>query len=279
MVAEGRLLGLRTIVTGAAQGIGEAIARAFAREGASVAIVDLNLQGAEQVASEIEASGGSALAMRVNVSRPEEVARMVDEVLARWNAIDVLVNNAGGSHPSASSGDMPSVLPSHHSPDLVVRSFPPIVEITTEQWKQVMELNLLSVFLCCRAITKHMMERRKGRIINIASSGAVHPRSNDPSYLPYATAKGGVITFTKHVATELGPYGITVNSISPGTTLTPRVQKRRDAESLRKIAERNPMRHLVEPQDVAEAALFLASEGGRYITGINLNVNAGSIMI
>ena len=270
---------MKAIVTGAAQGIGEAIARAFAREGASVATVDLNLQGAQQVASEIEASGGSALAMEVDVTRAEEVVRMVDEVLARWNAIDVLVNNAGGSHPVASSEAVSSALPTGHSPDRVTRSFPPIVEITAEQWERVMALNLMSVFLCCRAVAKHMMQRRKGRIINIASSGAVHPRANDPSYLPYATAKGGVITFTKHLATELGPYGITVNSIAPGTTLTPRVHKRRDAESLKKIAERNPMRHLVEPQDIAEAAVFLASEGGRYITGINLNVNAGSIMI
>jgi 3-oxoacyl-[acyl-carrier protein] reductase len=152
--------------------------------------------------------------MRVDVSAPEEVVRMVDEVLARWNAIDVLVNNAGGSHPIASSGAMSSALPAGHSPDRVTRSFPPIVEITAEQWAEVMALNLMSVFLCCRAVTKHMMQRRKGRIINIASSGAVHP---DQTILPTSPTQPlkGCHYFTKHLATELGPYGITVNSIAP----------------------------------------------------------------
>jgi 3-oxoacyl-[acyl-carrier protein] reductase len=257
MVAEKNLIGSSAIVTGAAQGIGEVIARTLAREGASVAIVDINLQGAQQVASEIQASGGSALSIKVDVTQPQEVAKMVEEVLDRCNAVDILVNNAGGFHQSVS-----------------------ILDTSEDQWDQIITLNLRSVFLCCRAVAKHMMERRKGRIINIASRGGVHPSSvTGLSNLPYVTAKGGVITFTKHLARELAPYGITANSIAPGTALTPRVKKLRDAEVLKRIAERNPMGHLIEPQDVAEAALFLASEGSRYITGINLNVNAGLVMI
>ena len=256
MAAERRLVGSKAIVTGAAQGIGEVIAKTLAREGASVAITDLNLQGAKQVASEIEASGGSALAIKVDVTQPQELTKMVEEVLNQWNTIDILVNNAGGWYKSFS-----------------------IVEFADDQWDQIIALNLKSVFLCSRAVAKHMMERRKGRIINIASRGGVHPTSTGIANLAYVTAKGGVITFTKHLATQLAPYGITVNSIAPGTALTPRVKKVRDAESLRRIAERNPMGHLIEPQDVAEAALFLASEGSRYITGINLNVNAGLVMI
>ncbi|MCJ7640535.1 MAG: SDR family oxidoreductase [Desulfobacterales bacterium] len=256
MATEKKLIGSRAIVTGAAQGFGESIVRALAHEGASVAIADLNLQGAKQVASEVEASGGSALAIKVDVTQPQEVAKMVEEVLNRWNTIDILVNNAGGWYKSSS-----------------------IVEFTDDQWDQIITLNLKSVFLCSRAVAKHMMERRKGRIINIASRGGVHPSSTGIANIAYVTAKGGVITFTKHLATELAPYGVTVNSIAPGTALTPRVKKVRDAESLRRIAERNPMGHLIEPQDVAEAALFLASEGSRYITGINLNVNAGLVMI
>jgi NAD(P)-dependent dehydrogenase (short-subunit alcohol dehydrogenase family) len=278
MAAEGRLLGLKAIVTGAAQGIGEAIARALAHEGTAVAIADVNLSGAQQVASEIEASGGSALAMKVDVSSPQEVARMVEAVLGRWNAVDLLVNNAGG-HRTTLPPATPAISPLSDSPGLLDHSFTPFTAITGEEWDQVMALNLRSVFFCCQAVSKQMMERRTGRIINIASSGAVHPRANDPSYIPYAAAKGGVITFTKHLAMELGPYGITVNSISPGTALTPRVLKRRGEESIRMAAERNPLKHLIEPRDVAEAVVFLASEGGRYITGINLNVNAGSIMV
>jgi len=256
MATERKLVGSRAIITGAAQGFGESIARIFAHEGASVAIADLNLEGAKRVASEVEASGGSAMAIKVDVTQPQEVAKMVEELLNRWNAIDILVNNAGGWY----------------------KSFP-IAEFTDDQWDQIITLNLKSVFICSRAVAKHMLERRKGRIINIASRGGVHPSSDGIANLAYVTAKGGVITFSKHLATQLSPYGITVNSIAPGTALTPRVKKVRDAESLRRIAERNPMKHLIEPQDVAEAALFLASEGSRYITGINLNVNAGQVMI
>ena len=279
MIERERLLGLKTIVSGAAQGIGEAIAKAFAWEGASVAVVDLNFQGAQRVAFEIETSGGSAFAMKIDVTNHQDVIKMIEDALNRWDAVDVLVNNVGGYHSTALVAAMSSVPPVEDSSDFGDHPFSSIGSITGDQWDQVMALNLRSVFLCCQAAAKPMTERQKGRIINIASSGAVHPRSNDPSYLPYATAKGGVITFTKHLATEVGRYGITVNSISPGTTLTPRVQERRSTESLKRIAERNPMRHLIEPQDVAEAAVFLASEGGRYITGINLNVNAGSVMI
>lgn len=256
MVAEKEFLEKRAIVTGAAKGIGEVIARTLAREGASVVIADHGLEGAKQVASEIEASGGSAMAIKVDVTRPQEVAKMVEEVLNRWNAIDILVNNAGGFK----------------------KAFP-IVETTDDEWDQIMALNLRSVFLCCRAVAKHMMEWRKGRIINMASRGGVHPGSAGLANIAYATAKGGVITFTKQLATQLGPYGITVNSIAPNTTLTPQVKKVWDEERIRRVAGMIPMGHLIEPQDVAEAALFLASEGSRYITGINLNVNGGAVMI
>jgi len=256
MVAEKKLAGAKAIVTGAAQGIGEAVARIFAREGASVVIADINLPGAKKVASEIEASGGSALAIKVDVTQSKEVAKMVEELLGRWKAIDILVNNAGGFY-----------------------QFAPIGEVTEEQWDMVITLNLKSVFLCSKAVANHMKERQKGRIINIASKAGVHPNWATPSYLPYGTAKGGVIVFTKYLASELAPHGVTVNAISPNTARTPRLEKLRGEEGLKKVAETNPMRHLVEPKDVAEAALFLASEAGRYITGINLNVNAGALLL
>jgi 3-oxoacyl-[acyl-carrier protein] reductase len=256
MAAVKKLSGKRAIVTGAAQGIGEAIAKTLAREGASVAIADLNIQGAQQIAAEVEASGGEAFGVQADVTESRAVEKMVKEALDRWGTVDILVNNAGGFF-----------------------KFSPITEITDEQWDRFIALNLRSVFLCSRAVAKHMMERKQGRIINMASRGGVHPNFTSPSFLPYVTAKGGVITFTKHLAKELGPYGITVNSICPGTALTPRVKKVRDEESLKRIAALNPLGHLIEPQDVAEAALFLAGEGSRYITGINLNVNAGALML
>jgi 3-oxoacyl-[acyl-carrier protein] reductase len=255
MEAKGKLFGSRAIVTGAAQGIGEAVARTLAREGASVAIGDINLEGGKRVASEIENLGGSALAIQVDVTRLEEVTEIVKRVLDRWGGIDILVNNAGGFD-----------------------RFSSILDVTEDEWDRVMALNLKSAFLCSQAVAKHMMERKKGRIINIASLSALGPNPYAPSYPPYGAAKAGVVGFTKHLAKELARHGITVNAISPSTALTPRVKKVRDPESLRKIAEMNPMGHLVEPQDCAEAVLFLASEESRYITGVNLNVNAGTLM-
>jgi NAD(P)-dependent dehydrogenase (short-subunit alcohol dehydrogenase family) len=244
------------IVTGAAGGIGEAIAKILAREGASVAVTDINIQDAKRVESEIRQNGGLALAIQFDVTRSQEVTKMARQVLDRWGGIDILVNNAGGFDKLS-----------------------PLLEIPEDEWDRIMAFNLKSVFLCCQAVAKNMMERQKGRIINIASRAGLAPNPGGPDYLPYGAAKAGVIGFTRLLAKELGPYGITVNSISPGTALTQRVIKLRDSESLKKIADMAPLRHLVEPQDIAEAVLFLASEGARYITGINLNVNAGNLMM
>jgi NAD(P)-dependent dehydrogenase (short-subunit alcohol dehydrogenase family) len=251
-----KLFGQSAIVTGAAGGIGEAIAKILAFEGASVAVTDINIHGAKRVESEIQQNGGLALAIQFDVTRSQEVTKMARQVLDRWGGIDILVNNAGGFNKLS-----------------------PLLEIPEDEWDLVIAFNLKSVFLCCQALAKHMMERRKGRIINIASRAGLSPNPGGPDYLPYGAAKAGVIGFTRLLAKELGPYGITVNSISPGTALTQRVIKLRDPESLKKIADMAPLRHLVEPQDIAEAVLFLASEGARYITGINLNVNAGNLMM
>jgi len=256
MSNHGKLSGQSAIVTGAAGGIGEVTAKTLAREGASVAIADINLEGAKRVASEIEGSGGSSLAIQADVTRSQEAAEMVKSVIDRWGAIDILVNNAGG-----------------------FTKFSSILEITEDEWDEVIALNLKSVFICCQAVAKNMMERRKGRIISMASRAALAPNPGSPDYLPYGTGKAGVAGFTRLLAKQLGPYGITVNALSPSTTLTPRIRKLRDAESLKKIAELAPLGRLVEPQDVAEAILFLASEGARSITGINLNINAGLLII
>ncbi|HUP93259.1 MAG TPA: SDR family NAD(P)-dependent oxidoreductase [Burkholderiales bacterium] len=255
MTQSERLAGHVAIVTAGGQGIGEAIAKTFAREGARVAVVDLNGVEAERVAREINAAKGEAVALETDVTVTEAVEKMVKTVLERWGTVDVLVNAAGGFHRLA-----------------------PITDISDEEWDTVMRVNLKSTFLCSRAVAPTMIERRKGRIINIASGSGIAPNPYAQTYLPYGAAKAGVINFSKVLGRDLGQYGITVNSISPGTTATPRVVKVRDAESMKRIAEQNPMRTLVQVEDSAEAALYLASPEARHVTGVNLNVNAGNLM-
>lgn len=250
-----RYAGAVAVVTAAGQGIGETIARRFAQAGARVAVVDLDEAKAFSVAGDIEAQGGTVLALAADVTDSVQVGDMMRAVAARWSRVDVLVNGAGGFHRLA-----------------------PITDITDEEWIRVVNLNLTSAFLCARAVAPMMMERRQGRIVSIASGAGIAPNPYAASYLPYGAAKAGLIGFTKLLARDLGPYGITVNTVSPGTTATPRVKAVRDEASLRNIASQNPMRCLVEPEDTAAAVLFLASPEARYITGVNLNVNAGNLM-
>lgn len=218
--------------------------------------MDINLAEGQRVGAEIEAAGGTALVLQADLTRREEVKRMVRAVLDRWGTVDILVNAAGG-----------------------FERFAPLADISEEEWDRVMDLNMKTAFLCSQAVVKTMMEKKKGRIISISSGAGIGPRSHAPSYLPYGASKAALMGFSRLLARDLGEYGITVNTVTPGTTLTPRVRKVRDAASLEKIAAQNPMKTLVEPQDSAEAALFLASNEARYITGVNLNVNAGNIII
>lgn len=252
----GRLSGATAIVTGGSAGIGEAVAKTFAREGAAVAIVGRNITEARRVSREIEAAGGSALAVQADVTRSADVDAMVKSVLDRWNTIDILVNAVGGWQRLA-----------------------PVTEITEEDWDATITLNLKSAFLCIRAVAKVMAAQKSGRIVNFASQSGTGPNTTTDSNLPYACAKAGVIVLTKHLAKQLGPSGIRVNTVAPGTTLTPRVQGVWDEATIERRAAANPLKCLVDAQDSANAALFLASDESRHITGVTLNVNAGSAIV
>ena len=255
-MAAGRIAGATAIVTGASAGIGEAVARTFAREGAAVALVSRNLPEASRVGAAIEAAGGSIMVIQADVTRSEEVNGMVKRVLDKWGTIDILVNGVGGWQHAA-----------------------PVTDISEEEWDRIFALNLKSAFLCVRAVASIMMERKKGRIINIASQSGISPNPDTNSNIPYACAKAGIIALTKHLAKQLGPHGITVNTVSPGTTLTPRVRGLWDSATIAKKAATNALRCLVEPEDSADAILFLASDESRHVTGVNLSVNAGSAMV
>jgi NAD(P)-dependent dehydrogenase (short-subunit alcohol dehydrogenase family) len=249
----GRLAGLTAIVTGASAGIAENVAKTFAREGARVAVVSRNVTEGRRVVGEIEAAGGAVMMIEADVTKAQDVDRMVAAVTQRWGRLDILVNGVGGWQKLA-----------------------PVTDITEEDWDRVIEVNLKSVFLCVRAAAKVMVAQKKGRIINLGSQSGVGPNLGTNSNLPYAASKGAIITLTKHLAKQLGPDGITVNCVSPGTTLTPRVAKLWDKPTQDKKAATNALRSLNEPQDSADAILFLASDEARHVTGVNLNVNAGS---
>src|SRR5262245_48770158 len=181
----GRLAGSTAIVTGASAGIGEAIARTFAREGARVVIASTNVREAQRVGAEIEAAGGSVLVVQADVTLSQDVDRMVRTVLDRWGAIDILVNAVGGW-----------------------RKLAPVTEIAEDDWDSIVALNLKSVFLCIRAVAKSMIENRKGRIINLGSQSGSGPNPDTDSNLPYAASKGALIVLTRHLAKQLGPHGI-----------------------------------------------------------------------
>ncbi len=254
-MSAGRLAGAVAIVTGASAGIGETTAVTFGREGARVAVVGRTVVELQRVADLINKAGGEALVVQADVTRAADVEAMVKAVMERYGRIDVLINGVGGWHSQA-----------------------PVTDFAEDDWDAIIDLNLKSAFLCIRAVAKVMVAQKSGRIINMASQAGLGPNPATNSNIAYACSKAGVIALSKHLAKQLGPDGITVNTVSPGTTLTERVTKVWDLPTREKKAAANPLRCLVTPQDSADACLFLASNEARHVTGLNLNVNAGATM-
>jgi NAD(P)-dependent dehydrogenase (short-subunit alcohol dehydrogenase family) len=244
------------IVTGAASpgGIGETIALEFAHEGSQVVIVDIDVVGAARLAARISDAGGIAVALQADVTNGESVDAMVAEVLRRHGRVDVLVNNAGG---------------------FAVMKY--IGEIDTDEWDAVLNLNLKSLFLCSRAVSGNMRANGSGRIVNISSMAGRTPTLPDPVH--YSAAKGGVISFTRALAQEMGSHGVLVNTIAPGWTATTRFLRIRGADAETVLKPRMPLGRLGQPGDIAGAALFLCSDGAAYITGVTLDVNGGIAML
>jgi meso-butanediol dehydrogenase/(S,S)-butanediol dehydrogenase/diacetyl reductase len=263
-----RLAGKVAMVTGGGSGIGRGIALAMAREGADISIPDIQPINAEKVAEEVKALGRKAVAMKADVTSAADVKSMVDRTRDALGKVDILVNNAG----------------------MASRPGMPFTNNTEEDWDRTFAVNTKSVFLTCKALAPYFIERRAGRIINIASIAGPLSATTMPAY---SVAKEGVITFTRVVAKELAPHRITVNAICPGVLYTDFWQKLAahiaatnpafKGMTPREVFEKRvndivPMKCEQTPDDIGWAAVFLASDEARYITGQALMVDGGCVM-
>jgi 3-oxoacyl-[acyl-carrier protein] reductase len=248
-----RFEGRVAMVTGGAKGIGAAVARAFAGEGARVAILDLDAPALDALTLDLERQGRQVLGLKSDVTRAADVAAAVDAIRTCWGQVDILVNNCGG-----------------------FASIKPTEEIPDEEWDLILRINLTSAFLCTKAVLGSMKQRRRGRIINLSSIGGRGGLILLSS--PYAASKAAILGFTRHVALEVATLGITVNAVAPGTVATERFRALRPAEETRALAQRVPMQRVAEPSEIAECILFLASDAAAYVTGACLDINGGVLM-
>ncbi len=246
------LAGRNAVVTGGAAGIGQAVARRLAAEGASVAILDVDLPAAEKAAAEI---GGGAIACGVDVSNGAQVRAAVERVHANLGPVHVLINNAG------------------------IEAFEPFSEIHEDSWDRIFAVNVRGTFLCTQAVVPDMIEANWGRIINISSSSA---QTGAPRMVHYSSSKAALFGFTRSLAIELGPHGITVNAVPPSLIDTPMLRRsEREGKlgpGMHAIAERLPVQRPGTPDDIAGACAYLASEDAGFVTGQVLGVNGGRHM-
>ncbi|HEY8477085.1 MAG TPA: SDR family NAD(P)-dependent oxidoreductase [Chloroflexota bacterium] len=240
------------IVTGAGQGIGQGIAQTLARHGARIAVADINLAAAEETACGIDAEGGEAMAVHVDVSDAASVRAMVERCLARWETVHILVNNAG----------------------IVTTQL--VEEMPEEDWRRVIDVNLTGPFLCCQAVLPIMRRNGYGKIVNVASVAG--RRISHSAGANYTASKAGLLGFTRHLAYEVASYGINVNAICPAATLTPLGERILPAEMLAERVASIPRGRLATPQDHANAVLFLVSDLADFICGATLDVDGGSLL-
>jgi NAD(P)-dependent dehydrogenase (short-subunit alcohol dehydrogenase family) len=238
--------------TGSQIGFGKAIALTLAREGSDIVSVDMDLEGAQKTAAEVESLGRKSIALKADVSNNTEVNNMVKTALAKFKKIDILVNNAGS-----------------------ITTMKPFIEKPPAEWEKDINVNLMGVLNCTMAVLGQMISRRSGKIVNISSIGG---RMGVPTVSVYAAAKAGVIGFTRALATEVGALGINVNCVAPGMALTGFSGGTPPPEILEGAKMSIPIKRFTVPQDIANAVAFFASDAASDVTGQTLSVDGGQTM-
>jgi len=238
------------LITGGARGIGQAIALAFAKEGADIVVADVNLEVAQKTASEIESLGRKALALEMDVTNYEKVEEGINKILDKMGKVDILVNNAGITKDNL------------------------LLRMSQADWDAVINVNLKGTFNCIKAVSRPMVKQRSGRIISIAS---IIGLMGNPGQANYAASKAGIIALTKTVAKELASRNINANAVAPGFIQTEMTAKLPE-DIKKKMLEAIPLAKLGTPQDVANVCLFLASDESSYITGQTITIDGGMVM-
>ena len=237
------------IVTGSRRGIGKAIALALAKAGANIVVSDINLDDCNKLVEEIKAINGNALAVKTDVSNPEDVSQMINLTTEKFGKVDILVNNAG------------------------IYMQKSLTDVTEQDFDRTLDINLKGVFLCSKAVVPEMIKQGKGKIINIASIAGQVGFANSSAY---CASKGAIINITRELALELAQYKINVNAIGPGVIETDMTKDLLEDKATKETLLANiPLSRIGKPEDIANAALFLASDNSDYITGITLFVDGG----